>query len=106
VIDLQISVARQPGGTVMAVAGELDLASTGELEARLSQRDVADGDLVMDLSELSFIDASGLHALVTAHRGALQRGHRFSVARTSPPLERLLALTGARDLLGLTDVPA
>lgn len=87
----------------MAVAGELDLASTRELEARLRQGDVADSDLDMDLSELSFIDASGLHALVTAQRGAVQRGHRLSVTRTSPPLERLLALTGARDLLGPAD---
>lgn len=102
-IDLRISIARQPGQTLMALEGELDLATTGELEARLSEDDVAAGDVVMDLSHLSFIDASGLRALVGAYRAALGRGHSLKVARTSPPLERMLSLTGSRRLLGLAE---
>jgi anti-anti-sigma factor len=103
VIDLRISVARHAGQTVMALEGELDLATTRELEARLGEDDVAAGDVVMDLSQLSFIDASGLRALVAAYRAAVARGHSLSVTRTSPPLERMLSLTGSRRLLGLAE---
>jgi anti-anti-sigma factor len=100
-IDLQIAVRREANRTVLTVAGELDLATGDALAARLGERDAVDGDLVIDLSQLRFIDASGLRALVTAHRIAEQRGRRFSVARTSPSLDRLLALTGAGGQLGL-----
>lgn len=102
-IELRISVAHRADETLVALSGELDVASTSELQARLREGDVASGDLNMDLSQLSFIDASGLHALVAAYRGASQRGQRLRVTRTSPSLERLLALTGARALLGLAE---
>ena len=102
-IDLRISVAHQADRTLVAVAGELDVASTSELQARLGEGDVAKGDVIVDLSQLSFVDASGLHALVAAYRGASQRGQRLRVSRTSPSLERLLTLTGARGLLGLAE---
>lgn len=87
----------------MALSGELDLATTPEFEARLRERDVTDTDVVMDLSQLRFIDASGLRALIAASRAAVMRGHRLRVSRTSPSLERLLAITGARGLLGLAE---
>jgi anti-sigma B factor antagonist len=103
VLDLRISVAHGSSHAVMAVSGELDLATTPELEARLRERDVADGDLEMDLSQLSFIDASGLRALIAASRAAMARGHRLCVSRTSPSLDRLLRITGARGLLGLAE---
>lgn len=87
----------------MALAGELDLATTPSLQARLGAADVADADVVMDLSQLSFIDASGLRTLIDAYRAAVARGHRLCVTPTSPSLDRLLAITGAGGLLGLAE---
>lgn len=101
--DLQISVNRQSGRTLMTLAGELDLASAAALEAHLHEPSTVDRDLVMDLSQLRFIDASGLRLLLAARRGADRRGRRFAVAHTSPSLDRLLALTGAADALGVPE---
>ena len=101
--DLQISVNRQPGRTLMTVAGELDLASGPALEQRLHEQLPVDRDLTVDLSQVRFIDAAGLRLLLAARRGVTQRGGRFSVARTSRSLDRLLALTGAGPALGVPE---
>ena len=52
-------------------------------------------DLVVDLSELTFIDAAGLRALAAA----AGRVHRLSLVRPSPHVERLLHLVGLGDLI-------
>ena len=102
-LDLQISVNRHSGRTLLTVSGEVDLASGRTLEQRLDEHAAVDRDLTVDLSEVRFIDAAGLGLLLEARRRVTERGGRFSVARTSPSLERLLALTGARDALGVCE---
>ena len=49
--------------TIVAVAGEMDLNSASRFAEAL---DLLDGPLVIDCSELEFIDTSGLHVLVDA----------------------------------------
>ena len=54
---------RDEGGQVLRLVGELDLASVAELrEALAAVR--SDGALTLDLSELTYIDSSGLHAII------------------------------------------
>jgi anti-sigma B factor antagonist len=57
-----------PEPTIIAPEGELDIASVGEFRRTLADavRDAANG-LVIDLSEVSFIDSSGLGAVIEAH---------------------------------------
>jgi anti-sigma B factor antagonist len=60
-----------PGGTVCTVslAGELDLTTTDELRSRFERFGTRlPSSVVMDLRELSFVDSSGLNALVAVAR--------------------------------------
>jgi anti-anti-sigma factor len=58
-----------PGSQLVEPAGELDLASAPELTAAFDLA-LAAGQrrLIVDLSEVSFIDSSGLHALIKARK--------------------------------------
>src|SRR5260370_39313715 len=56
-------VERDGGHTIVAVAGAMDLSSAPRFAETL---DLLDGPLVIDCSELDFIDSSGLHVLVYA----------------------------------------
>src|SRR5260370_21359511 len=56
-------VERDGGHTIVAVAGAIDLSSAPRFAEAL---DLLDGPLVIDCSELEFIDTSGLHVLVDA----------------------------------------
>jgi anti-anti-sigma factor len=58
---------------VVAVAGEIDLATAPLLEDTL--RWYTDCDIVVDLSALTLLDASGLTALIRSHQRLRQTGH-------------------------------
>jgi anti-sigma B factor antagonist len=80
----------------VAVAGELDQATVPELQRVLDEViDTGSGGLLIDLSGCSFIDSSGLAALVSARErltGAEERG--FAICGGSPQVLRLLEITG------------
>jgi len=60
------------------------------------------GAVVADLSEVTFLDSSGLGVLVQAHRTATERDTRLLVV-ASPPVRKLLALTGLDTVLDTYD---
>ena len=80
--------------TVVAVAGELDLSSAPQLKWALEDVE-ADGErhLVVDLSEVSFIDSTALGVLVGAQR-ALQPGMRLAIVCAEETVRRIFELTG------------
>jgi anti-anti-sigma factor len=92
-----------PGFTVVAgehclrLIGELDLAAVPALQAGLAELDGR--DVVLDCSELTFIDCTGLGALVAAHHGCAGAGSRLTLVAPSGCLTRLLELTGVDGLL-------
>jgi anti-sigma B factor antagonist len=87
---------------VLKLSGELDVASSADLER--SVREVSDYDrLVVDLSDLEFIDSTGLSVLVAAHHQAVAAGHEFCVVQGPPQVQRLLALTGLEQRLTVAE---
>jgi anti-anti-sigma factor len=81
-------------GTVISVAGELDVATAPELSRALA---TLEGDVIVDLSRATFADPCGLHVLLAARAG----GCRLRVVRRGGgAVARLLALTGTEQLLG------
>jgi anti-anti-sigma factor len=94
--QLDIRSAIDPGGVVrVAVFGELDLATGDSLETRLRQLGEEGRAVVLDLSALAFIDASGLRAVIHSVADASREGRRLEVdRRISRSLAKLLTLTG------------
>ncbi len=91
---------------MLAVAGELDLASSPTLEQALEAvKPSASGFLILDLSQLEFMDSTGLSVLVTAHRRAQEAGWRFALVKGSPQVQRLLSLTGIDERMMVADSP-
>jgi anti-anti-sigma factor len=88
--------ARTTGGiTVAELAGELDIARAPDLrEQLLGLLRPGSGRLVIDLSEVSFCDASGLAVLVSTARRARLLGGFLRLAAVSPQVGRVLQLTG------------
>jgi anti-sigma B factor antagonist len=83
--------------TVIRVAGELELGQADALLAPLRHAvEADDGPVVLDLSGVTFIDSTGLRALLDAHA----RLERLVVAAPpGSPVETLLSLTGLDDVL-------
>ena len=99
--ELQVSVFEEGGATVIAVEGELDAASTPELSHPLS-RAVAEGArVVLDLSDVGFVDSTGLHAIIDARTEADDHGGRVELCcEPDGPVARVIevALPGMIEL--------
>lgn len=77
----------------LALCGELDFASTRVLEDRLTRLRAKKRAVRLDLSELDFIDSTGLHLLIRAVGDARTNGWRFEIERdVSASVRRLFAL--------------
>ncbi|WP_435279938.1 STAS domain-containing protein [Streptomyces sp. 1222.5] len=87
-------VSREDDAVLLGVFGELDAFTGPELCAVvtgcLAQRPAR---LVMDVSGVSFCDASGLTALLKAREGAVRAGACFVLTGVQPVLLRILAIT-------------
>jgi anti-sigma B factor antagonist len=97
---LTLRSEREPTAHVVSVAGELDLASAGLLEEVVGKALSGDAPMVvLDLSELRFIDSTGIHALLRLQARSSDDGNRLRMLRGSPDVQRVLELTGADRLL-------
>jgi anti-anti-sigma factor len=86
----------------LLVAGELDLATVPRLREELDTLfDVGWPHVVVDLRETTFMDSSGVHALVDARHRAQEQAARMLVVTEPGPVRRTLELTGAHTLLDL-----
>jgi anti-sigma B factor antagonist len=91
---------------IIVVRGELDLATSPELEAQLRKVwDSGNEQLVIDLRELEFMDSTGLSIIVKAHQRLSDEGRQLSIVRGSQQVQRLLDLTGVSERLQLVDTP-
>ena len=82
---------------VIVLRGELDVANADRVQHTLL---AAESPLVVvDLSALTFIDSSGLTALVHAHDDLIGRGHRFELRGASNEVKRVFEITGLTELL-------
>jgi anti-sigma B factor antagonist len=103
---LELRIERDRTSPRIAVAGELDLASAGELEAELKTVESSNPELVvLDLRELEFMDSTGLRTLLAAHARAQDRGARLIVVRPPSEVGRVLQVTRMDEHLELVDEP-
>jgi anti-anti-sigma factor len=88
---------RSDGRCVLSVEGEFDLAVVEEfLERALACLDRAEA-IDIDLEGVSFIDSSGLGALVQVRKAAADQGKTMSLVNVSAATHRLLEITGLLD---------
>jgi anti-anti-sigma factor len=95
---VQLELSRQAGADgypVIRVAGELDIATAEKAYSYIS--DIIDGGsapVTVDLSGLTFCDASGLGVLARIARHAKQGGRQLKLSSARPSLLKLMRLTG------------
>jgi anti-sigma B factor antagonist len=90
----------QDGIVRVRVIGEVDLCTAPLLEQALARELDAAVDLLLDLSEVSFIDSSGLHAIVSAARTARGNGGMLVVdSRLPAQARRVIEITRLEELL-------
>jgi len=95
-LQLELSCATDgDGNQIISVTGELDIATAEQAYAYIS--DVIDAwptPVSVDLSGLTFCDASGLGALARVARHARQAGRQLKLTAARPSLRKIMRITG------------
>jgi stage II sporulation protein AA (anti-sigma F factor antagonist) len=84
-------------GTALYVAGELDCDGAVTLAAEVHKvLDQGQRDIAMNLADVTFLDSTGLRALLACQVVAKTRGVLLTVVEPSSAVDRLLELAGVR----------
>jgi|SRR5215207_2925002 len=105
-MDFAVRWRWTPGRLLLEVSGEVDVATAPVLVAAQSAALDVSRHVVLDLGGVSFIDATGLSALVAGHRYATDRGAVLEFAAVPVRVLRLFAITGLAGTLTTAVVPA
>ena len=94
-VDFTVAASERDGRTIVAAAGELDVHTAPALQAELNPRSQQPGAaLVVDLTDVGFIDSTGLGVLVTTLKHVREAGGTLDVVVTSRRVLKVFALTG------------
>jgi anti-sigma B factor antagonist len=97
---LAVERTSDQGVELLLVEGELDIATAPRLISVLNRAvQEALRSLVVDLSDVDFMDSTGLALLINAHRRLTRRSKGFAVVCPPGPLRRVFEVTDMVDTL-------
>jgi len=93
---VELSVTKQGDGAipVVAVSGEVDVYSAPNLRDGLTELLESGTSVVVDLTDVGFLDSTGLGALVAARTTASERGASLPLVCTHQRILKLFTITG------------
>ncbi|MDT4913057.1 MAG: anti-sigma factor antagonist [Pseudonocardiales bacterium] len=98
-MDLDLSASEDGGRAVLTLVGAVDVESRAQVQSAC-QRLLNDGPvgLVIDMSGVTFIDSTGIGALVEVAHNAQDLGITFTIRRPSTRVQRIIQVTGLADV--------
>lgn len=91
--------SRKAGAVVLSLHGDLDIAAVEPLQARLDELHAARTPVILNLSELEFMDSSGMACIAQAVRQARESGWDLQVGRVlHTQVQRLIELVDGATL--------
>ena len=103
---LEIAVSETGGVRLLRLTGELDMAAVDRFERLLTADQASEAAMfVLDMRGLTFIDSSGLRALLMADQRVRAEGGRFIVVRGPDQVNQVLEMTGVGQRIELVDEP-
>ena len=99
--QLQIQVRNGTEPVEVSLIGDVDVAAETEVVEILSA--LAAQEVIVDLSQVGFLDSSGIRALVIVHRAAQAAGGSLALRRPSSEAAQVLELTRLNEVIRVVD---
>lgn len=93
-MDFEIFTTRDDEAAVLWLRGDIDLRVRDQVASAAVDLLAEEKVVIADLSGVTFLDSSGLSALIKARKVATGLGRQFTVRSASPPVARVLTVTG------------
>ncbi|MCH9816850.1 MAG: STAS domain-containing protein [Actinomycetia bacterium] len=101
-MELGLSQREVGSITVVAVSGELDVFTAPQLESALNDLVTAGRvEIVVDLSGVSFLDSTGLGAMVKALKWVKEQSGSLTVVAADERIVKVFKITGLDDVMSL-----
>jgi anti-anti-sigma factor len=91
---MDIVLEHRAGATIVTATGEIDMATAPELRAGLAE---TNGNVVVDLAAVGFLDSSGIGVLVAAGNRLTAAGGSLVLRTPIAPVRRVLEIVGLAD---------
>lgn len=101
----RVTLVEREGEAVVEVAGEIDLGAHDRLRAVIDEARAGGRRLVIDLSETTFMDSTGLKVLLQAWRDQTRAGSEMVLRAPSPAVQTLIELTRVGDAMPIEPAP-
>jgi anti-sigma B factor antagonist len=89
-LDMDISTRDEGDWLLVQPAGEIDIATADAVESQLAHN----RDTILDLTQVTFMDSTGLRTVVGAHNRLKEANCRLRIVIPDGPVERIIAITG------------
>ncbi len=101
--DLRVIVSSAGSGHEVRLLGELDMSTASQLRDELV-RLASDGAtlVTVDLSDLAFIDSTGLSVLITGLKRLRQQGGDMALRSPTPGTRKVLEITGLTEVFAIS----
>ncbi len=101
---LQLITQEVDGHAVVRLKGELDIATVDDLRDDLRKARHAYGEhVILDLTDLEFMDSKGLSVIVGCHKAVTANGGSLALVAPRPIVRRTLEITGLSGRLPVFD---
>jgi anti-sigma B factor antagonist len=102
----EMAERRDGTATVIALSGELDFGTVGQVQARLAELRDERAPTLLDLDGLTFMDSTGIRLVLTACEDAERDGWNFRITRGSERVQRVFEAAQVIDRLPYDDCAA
>jgi anti-sigma B factor antagonist len=101
-IKLETAVSEISGLPVLKVAGEIDVYTAPEFKSAINAViESGHKDLIVDLTDVSYMDSGGFGALLGATKRMRPRGGGINLVGCSEAIERMLRITRLDTIFGV-----
>lgn len=103
-MDFSVRSRLEGGSSVLDVRGEIDMLTAPRLQAAITESlDRPAAPILVNLEGVTFMDSTGLRALVESRERAESAGVRLTLVGPSRQVRRLLSLTGLERFFDVQD---
>lgn len=100
---MEIEKYMRGGVTVLALDGDLDSSTSGDVRERLGELVPATGSVLLDLSRMTYMSSAGLRVLLLVYRQVRETGVRLALAAMTRDVTEVTAATGFLDFFTVAD---
>ena len=89
---MALDITEKDGATIVALSGDVDLETSPAVRQGLLECMEKHDQVIVDMSQVNYIDSSGVASLVEAFQVSRKKGSSFALAHVSTAAMRVLSL--------------